>query len=526
MKLFLKILLSITILAGLLYLLTIFFAEPWIEKKILSVLNENDKGYVVNAEKVHLSLFPTGIELSNITISSGPDRGAIMNLKWEIASIRLVGINLMKILKKKDIYIRQISISGSSVDGTIPTLQEETPPVIADFNLIVKTILFDKFDVSLTYDSTARGYLIRKGILKLVNLHIKKHDTLTPAIVRQFNFKAEEFNAVSSDSMYSYYASGLFYSDTTNSLVADSFSIQPNYPDYEFTARHEFQTDRIEAGFNGIYIHGFSASNYYLSGNLEGSYIIVEKMEMNVFRDKRKKFRHVNRPPFQDVINNYPGKIRIDSLRLISGNITYTEHAEQASSPGRITFTGVSAQSYKITNDTLYKKTEGYTKLDAEALLMGKSKLSISLKARIFDSTNTFSLDGTLSDLEADELNPMLEHSAFIYATSGRIDGLKFRFTANNTKATGKMTLQYHGLDIAIKNKRTDDTTAFVERIASIIAKSKMFNANPMPGQTVRVGIIDNERDPEKFLFSYCFKSILSGLKYTIARKPEKKKNP
>ena len=58
-------------------------------------------------------------------------------------------------------------------------------------------------------------------------------------------------------------------------------------------------------------------------------------------------------------------------------------------------------------------------------------------------------------------------------------------------KATGKMNFLYNGLKLAVKNKRTDDTTAIKERFISIIANEKVMDSNPVPGQEVRVGLID-----------------------------------
>jgi hypothetical protein len=99
---------------------------------------------------------------------------------------------------------------------------------------------------------------------------------------------------------------------------------------------------------------------------------------------------------------------------------------------------------------------------------------------------------------------------------------MNFSYTANNTKATGEMTMLYHGLDITIKNKKTDDTTAFRERFISFIANRRIFDSNPLPDEKVRVGIIDYERDPERFLFHYCFNSILSGITSSLTKKQKK----
>ena len=51
-------------------------------------------------------------------------------------------------------------------------------------------------------------------------------------------------------------------------------------------------------------------------------------MDLNVFRDLRKEDRHKKKSAFQELIYNYPGVLRIDSINLKNGNITYTEHAE------------------------------------------------------------------------------------------------------------------------------------------------------------------------------------------------------
>jgi hypothetical protein len=43
-----------------------------------------------------------------------------------------------------------------------------------------------------------------------------------------------------------------------------------------------------------------------------------------------------------------------------------------------------------------------------------------------------------------------------------------------------------------------------------------------MANDDVREGIIDYERDPEKFLLDYCLISILSGIKSSLDKSPKK----
>jgi len=512
---------AITFVLLVLYL-ELAIVEPWIRRKIETKFSEKIKDYNIEVEKVRISVFKSAIELDSIKIYSKQTLEEKPGLEGKIAFIKLKGINLLKLLFRNDIGIREVVISNTNMNGKLPFQKKAKEPTISTLNIRIDSLRIDTMDMAIGNTLNSQAYSVKKGFLKIYDFEIKKLDTLTPALLKHFDFEAVELLSVSADSMHTFTASGVSYSDSKNTLLADSFTIHPNYSDYEFTARHKYQSDRIEARLSNINLHDFSAAGYLSSKKLASSYVEIGKLEVIAFRDKRKKFHHVNKPVFQDMIYDYPGAINIDSIALLNGNITYTEHAEKANEPGTITFNELNAKIYKITNDNVYKTEKGYLKMNAEGRLMGKSRMTVSLKGRLFDRNNTFSLNGSLSAMEVKALNPMLEKNAFIYATSGKIDKMHFSFTADNTKASGKMILLYHGLVVAVKNKRTDDTTAIKERVTSIIANIKVIDSNPVPKEAVREGIIDNARDPERFLLNYCAKSILSGIKSTLVKAPKK----
>ncbi len=78
------------------------------------------------------------------------------------------------------------------------------------------------------------------------------------------------------------------------------------------------------------------------------------------------------------------------------------------------------------------------------------------------------------------------------------------------------MNLLYHDLKIKVINRQTDETTGLKEQLMSFIANMVVIDENPKPGKEVREGIIDFERDPEKFVFNYWVQSILTGVKSSL----------
>jgi len=524
-KIVLKILAGIVVFVLLLMLLVAVVVEPLVRKKIQTAFNKNSSDYLIKIDKVHISIIHSGIELENLVLSSRQVHGDIPDLIGEITSINIKGIKLAKALFHNDIDIREAIIFNTRIKGKVPFPEKANPAKISSLNVRIDSLFFDKIVFEIKDSATAQAYSIKDGVLKIYDIQVAKLDTLTPEIFKQFDFDVQELHSVSADSMYTITATGTNYSTNSETLTVGDFSIHPNYKDYEFTSRHQFETDRIEAHLSSIYFHDFSAVSYLKSRSLVSSYIEIGEMEVNVFRDKRKEFRHIPKLAFQDMIYNYPGTIDIDSVGILGGNITYAEHAEEAKEPGVITFNGLNAELYKITNDTISKAENAFLELHAKALVMNKGEIIVLLKSRLFDNRNTFSVDGSLSGMDASDLNPMLENNAFVYATSGKIDKMNFNFTANNSKARGTMTLLYHGLDVTIKNKRTDDTTSVKSWVLSILANKKILNSNPVPGEKVRIGIIEQNSDPERFLFNYCFKSILSGIKSSLTKDSKNGKN-
>lgn len=359
-------------------LLTKVVAEPWIGKKIQTTVNEKSKNYQLNIETVHVSILRSGVEFKNITLLSKTENEGIPDFIGEIESVKLKGIHLIKAIFRKDFDIRNVDIYNSRMVGKIAFPEKTGPARLSPLNIRIENLFFDKLLVHVKSTTTAQSYSLIDGVLLLYDINVAKQDTLSPGIVGQFDFDAAEFKTVTSDSLYTFLVVGLNYSATSNTLTADSFAIQPNYSEYDFTARHAFQTVRIDGWLSPVSFHNFAAADFVKSKNLTCSYIEIGEIKLNAFRDKRKEFRHIDKPTFQEMIYNYPGAMNINSVGILSGNIVYTEHAEKAVEKGSIRFAEVDATIFKMTNDTIYKTEKAYLELKVAALLMGKGKVDIA----------------------------------------------------------------------------------------------------------------------------------------------------
>lgn len=507
----------------LVFVLTSFVVEPWIGKKIQNSVSKINDNYNLQIDKVNLRWFSLSVELNGISLISKPDQINKTEVNAVIPSLSINGISIFQLLFHNQIVIRELIVSGSDIQGKIPFGNKNAKPIIAPRNIRIGKIILDTIHLELSNTLNPQAYSIEKGILKVFDFEWNKLDTLSAKNLQQFDFEATAFGLISSDSMYKYKVNDINYSGTSETLIVESFIIQPAFPDEEFAARHEFQTDRIEAVFKQIFVYRFSVADFIQSGSLKSSLVEIANMDMKVFRDKRIKFRHVDKPVYQEMIRNYPGLLSIDTVRLLDGDIRYAVRELEANEAGKLSFNQLRAKIYRISNDSIYETKKAFFELQAEGYLMGKGKISLKMESEINQASNLFSMRGSLSEMEASALNPMLEKTAFLKVESGKIESMNFDFVADNNSSTGSLVLLYHELDLAVLNKQTEKTTALKEEIIAAFVNMKVLDSNPGKGESIRTGTISSERDTERFLFNYWFRSVLSGIKTSITKADKNK---
>jgi len=504
----------------LVFLAVVFLLEPWVLKKIRAAVAEQDQ-YEVLVSDVAISIFKRSLAVQAISVRSVEPGTGGGDVSAEISSVELLGLNLRNAIFNNNFEINEVRITG--LKGSLVLPEDTVKPMLAPGHLHIHKFSFAVSDFEIIKPNSHQLYLIKNGSVTAFNLNISENDTLSPAIFNELNFEAQEFSTVTADSLYTISLNGIDYQSESGLLRTDSMKIIPAYTGYKFTSRQRFQKDCIEAHFNNIAVSDFSASQFIKDKNIAASFVQLETMDIVVFRDNRKEFNNLVKPIFQEMIYNYPGYFNIDSVRVVNGNVSYTEHAAEANLPGTITFNNINAAVYKISNNTAYKTEEAFLEVKGAANFMNKGALSVHLKAGLYDKHNTFSLTGSMGAMNIPDINQPLERIGYVTAISGSSQNLSFDFVANNQKSRGKMVFRYRNLDLKAAEGSIDGFTSVVYKIVIFVVGSRIVESNPLPGEQLRVGVIEFERDPKRSVFHYSVKSILSGIKSSIVRESKKK---
>jgi len=506
--------LSVVVVVLILKLTTTLFVEPWLGNRLESLFNEKSEKYRITVGPIHLRPLFAEVKLDSLLLMSKDRKDK--RLTGKVNAVRIQGVNLFSLLFQKNISIRKLSVSEIRIFGQLPHSEKKALPTIMPMNLRIGRIVIKKIDFGLEDLELATAYSLQSGVLDMHDLKIDKRDTLSIRLLKRVDFKADGFETVTKDSMYTYRIKGIDYRFQPGKLSIKEFVIHPNYSKKRFAELHHFATDRMDGRLTNIVAGGFSVEEFLKSNRLGSSGIEIDSLNLIVYRDNRKVTRHVVKPVFQEMMYKCPVSLNLDSICVKNGDITYIEQVPKANHEGSICFNQIHATLYNVTNDTIYIKRKASLILKGDALLMGKGRFNVLLDAKLFDRLNTFTVKAKLSHIPANSLNPLLRNNMFMKVASGEIESMTFSFTANDLKAKGNMCLLYSHLKIAVMNKETDKSSALSERFLSMVLNSKILDSNPKPGKKVRNGKIEYDRDPEKFLFSYCVKCIVSGIVTSI----------
>lgn len=151
--------------------------------------------------------------------------------------------------------------------------------------------------------------------------------------------------------------------------------------------------------------------------------------------------------------------------------------------------------------------------LYASALLMGKGRVDATFQFPV-DGSGLYRAKGKMSEMELHHINQILENLGHIKIETGKLNEMRFTFDYTDTKSLGSLQINYDDLKIiglnSDKEASKNEFKTFV--INTIVKNDKDENTE----RSKRTGTIEFERDQQKFIFNFWWKSVLSGIKSAV----------
>jgi hypothetical protein len=205
--------------------------------------------------------------------------------------------------------------------------------------------------------------------------------------------------------------------------------------------------------------------------------------------------------------------VTIDTIAIHQSEISYSEHRQDVSRPGTVTFANVNGTFADVTNDSVAVSQGHKIIVDVTSDVMGAAKLDVHFELPM-NENGGHSARGTLASMQAEQLNPILEPVGLVRAENGTLHSLQFFMDLGTESSSGWVQLVYSDLKIAVLDSENVDQGGrqwLKTFLANVLKIKRNNNEEPF-----RRGEIAMDRVPTKSIFSYWWKSLSTGLKDNV----------
>ena len=477
-----------------------------------------DNGWKLESVKVSAGWLGSDLSLKDLVVheQAGQPRFFLF-----VPKLRLKGIHPFTLWFRDRLIIREIELSSPRLECAY-SFQEDSVPLSMPIPIRIRKLACRNATMQLDEPDGNRQLRLSGTDVTLTNLKLAESEPLVTKALEQIQVASRQAAWQSADSLYHVAATGLTYDAGHQELAITSLVLRPNYSNYAFTARHKHQIDCIRGKIQGLVLKGFPVTEFQALGRVRCRHLSIQNMKLDVFRDRRKPNTRTHMPMVQEALYDVPLKGTVDTLSVAKGSISYTEHIKETDKTATVSFSEVTATFTGMTNDTLttYKRIT----LDTRARLLGSAWLKCRIRAPLFDKSYTTYFQGSLSGMNGERFNDILERSAPVLIKSGILDTMQFEFELNKQASSGSMTMLYHDLDIGVNKAFSHTPVTWLQAFLMFLGSGKIQESNPRRGET-RTGVIGFPRNPECSIFNYCLQSLLSGSQSTMTSKPSRKKD-
>lgn len=478
----------------------IIYLNHYLKNEIVQGLQKEYPASALSYDEISINVLSGNATIKNFRIKEG-----IFSL--ETPEVTLKDFSYADYLKKKNITIGGIHLLNPEItinrsDSTSNNIEKEDEAF--QRQIIVKNLSILGGNVRLIENDTAANIFyasIQNIRIGEISIGKKAKQGLLPFSYETIDLK--------SDSLYyemnsTHYIQAKVRSLENEEISLDDFSIIPKYSKEVFDNSIPYEQDWIALKVDQINFKGFKLQKDEGFTNLTVPFTIIENAHLEIYRNKMLNDDPTIKPMYSEMLRDLDVKIKLDSISILDSYIEYQEKVMDSRSAGKLSFHNVNASIANITNIDLESEDFPTTRIEARALFMGKSNLTLNWNFDVSNKMDEFRISGKMEAISAEQINPFLIPAMNVQA-EGKIESLFYDFYGNRSQAMGNMQLAYRDFKVNILKYGEQEKKSFFSGLANLILKNDRIN------EDVQQENISTTRDRTKSFWNFLWLCLRDG---------------
>ncbi|HKJ78041.1 MAG TPA: hypothetical protein VKA10_00845, partial [Prolixibacteraceae bacterium] len=337
----------------------------------------------------------------------------------------------------------------------------------------------------------------------------------------EFEISTTNLRTTSKNNLYEFTAEALIYNSAKHNILLKTLAVKPLLEKSEFPKIKGFQTDVITATVDFAELQQIDEKRWLKDNVLDARLLKIGPAKLEFFRNKRYPFNHSQRPQWpQDIIRSIKQPFVFDSVALMPTYLKYSELTPVAETPGFIGFYELQFTAGQLSNIKSEINRFKHFKINASTKFYNRAKLSANFDFDLLSTDYYHTVSGSLSDMPMLPFNNIIEKSAPVIIESGNINRFDFDMVLRKNESEGVLYFGYENFKISLLDYSNEEVKR--SKWASFWANKLILNTDTKNGDKLEPVSLLYERDPERSIINYWWKTLFSGAQKKLGIEPKK----
>jgi len=296
-------------------------------------------------------------------------------------------------------------------------------------------------------------------------------------------------------------------------LIAEGTELRTLVGDEDFFAAHGFRTTRFHVVVPECRVLGLAYGDLLQGKSYRARSVHFSRPSFDALVNRDKPVKPFVKSPLMvhEALAAIRQPLRIDSLSITNGHLTYGERMVAGADPGVLTLAAVNISVEGIANRG---EASAAILLRAQGGLMGAGTLQVLMTIPLTSPDFSLHYSGSLSAMDLTRLDAFLDIAEHTRIKSGSAQAVTFEIEVTAGQARGHVRAIYKDLVIAVLDKQTGSESGLANRVASFFANvMKIRNANaPDASGSMKEGKVEYTRRPKDEFLQFVWFALRSGV--------------
>lgn len=502
-----------------------------VRAKITNFSTRLGKNHKMEFEQLDFDRSKQSISISHVEVLSFAQNKLYNSFKISVPDVQFTGFELNQALEENRYLFNSITFDEPDIFIDIDLIKNAKTEFTKNLDIypFIETYV-DQVKVAHLQINKAQlhfNWLEKLAVDRQFNIHFKDINIAENRIpeqlfhAKEFEISTEGLSTKSKDGQYEFSAGSLVYNSRKHNALLEKIQITPLLGREAFQQKNRFQTDYLNGKAQFVELQGIDENLWLEQKILSANALVIGAGNLDIFRNKRLPFNENQRPPWpQDLLKEIDPSFAFDSVILKPTTIIYSELLEEHDKAGWISFEDLQLKTGQLTNIEERIAKNPHLKIDASTKLMGESLLSVEINFDLSAKNKAHTVVGNLQPLALNSFNPIIENSAPLSVETGSLNRFDFDFSANEKHAVGELYFGYDNLKIAVMDFGGEEARRMW--LATLWANTMVVNSKNPKGDKLSPERIEYERDEQRSILNYWWKSIFTAAKQSIGIKADK----